>query len=158
MTADITLRATHSDDLPLLYEQQLDPEARRMAAFVQESSLDREGYITRALANISNPENVTCTIIADGQVAGSVVSYLDEGQREVGYWVDKAFWGQGVATAALRQFLTIVTSRPLYARAASDNSGSLRVLEKCGFTRYGSERSYSNARGEWIEETLLRLD
>lgn len=158
MTAEITLRATSVDDLPLLYEQQLDPEARRMAAFVQESSLDREAYITRISANISNPDNVTYTILADGQVVGSVVSFLDEGLREVGYWLDKAYWGQGVATSALRQFLTIVTSRPLYARAASDNLGSLRVLEKCGFTRYDTERSYANGRREVIEETLLRLD
>lgn len=158
MTAEFTLRVTRADDLPLFYEQQLDPEARWMAAFVQESSLDREAYLMRAAVNLSNPENIMRTILVDGQVAGSVASFLDEGLREVGYWLDKAFWGQGVATSALRQLLTIITERPLYARAASDNLGSLRVLEKCGFRRYGTERSYANGRGGEIEETLLRLD
>jgi RimJ/RimL family protein N-acetyltransferase len=47
--------------------------------------------------------------------------------------------------------------RPLHARAASDNRGSLRVLERAGFTVVGTEVSYANARGTEIEETVLRL-
>jgi RimJ/RimL family protein N-acetyltransferase len=41
--------------------------------------------------------------------------------------------GRGIATAALRQFVTDVDDRPLYAHAAKHNTGSVRVLEKCGF-------------------------
>ena len=46
---------------------------------------------------------------------------------------------------------------PLYARAASDNLGSLRVLQKAGFTIIGTEISYAVARDAEIEETILRL-
>ena len=48
--------------------------------------------------------------------------------------------------------------RPLHARAASDNAGSLRVLRKAGFQVVGTEVAWANARGAEIEETLLRLD
>jgi RimJ/RimL family protein N-acetyltransferase len=51
-----------------------------------------------------------------------------------------------------------VEVRPLYARAASDNLGSLGVLQKAGFTIIGTEISYASARDAEIEETILRLN
>ena len=71
--------------------------------------------------------------------------------------VGKPYWGQGIATAALRAFLLQVTVRPIYARAAKDNLASLRILEKCGFTMVGEGKGFANARGQEIEEWLLRL-
>jgi L-amino acid N-acyltransferase YncA len=52
----------------------------------------------------------------------------------------------------------VETVRPLHARAASDNAGSLQILRKAGFQDQGTEISYANARGTEIEETILRLD
>jgi RimJ/RimL family protein N-acetyltransferase len=46
----------------------------------------------------------------------------------------------------------------LYARAASDNAGSLRVLQKCGFTAVGTEKSFAAGRNEDSEETIFGLD
>ncbi len=74
------------------------------------------------------------TLVVDGQVAGNVVSFMRDGRREVGYWVDRAYWGRGIATEALSAFLCIEQMRPLYAGVAKDNFASLRVLQKCGFT------------------------
>ena len=59
---------------------------------------------------------------------------------------------------ALALLLELVTARPLYARAASDNAASLRVLHKCGFKAVGTEKSFGAGRNEDIEETILRLD
>ena len=42
-------------------------------------------------------------------------------------------------------------------RAASDNAGSLRVLQKAGFEIIGTEKSFAPARGAEIGETILRL-
>jgi RimJ/RimL family protein N-acetyltransferase len=58
----------------------------------------------------------------------------------------------------LQAYLEIIHERPLHARAAHDNLGSLRVLEKCGFQRVGTDRYFANARGREIEEVILRLD
>ena len=57
-----------------------------------------------------------------------------------------------------RDSLAETAERPLYARAASDNVGSLRVLEKAGLGRVGVNRDFAHGRGEEIEETILRLD
>jgi len=76
----------------------------------------------------------------------------------VTYWVDRTQWGKGIASAALQILRAETAERPLYARAASDNVGSLRVLEKAGFRRVGVNRDFAPGRGEEIEETILRLD
>ena len=85
-------------------------------------------------------------------------SYHDDGHPEVTYWLGKHYWGKGLATRALSTFLTHANpTRPIYARAAKDNIGSLRVLEKCGFKIIGEDSGFANARGKEIEEFLLEL-
>lgn len=78
-------------------------------------------------------------------------------EREVTYWIGRPYWGRGAASAALRHILGIVPERPLHARAAADNAGSLRVLEKCGFVVTGRNRDFAHGRGEETEEALLIL-
>ncbi len=77
---------------------------------------------------------LTKTIVADRQVAGHIASFLRDGQREIGYWIDRALWGRGIASEALSAFLRLEQRRPLYAGVARHNIGSMRVLQKCGFT------------------------
>ena len=45
-----------------------------------------------------------------------------------------------------------------HARAALDNNGSIRVLEKCGFAVVDTGRGFANARGVEIDEVVMRLD
>ena len=96
------------------------------------------------------------TIIFDGQVAGNVVCWEQDGEREVGYWVGKEFWGKGIATKALAEFINQVQTRPLVAHVAKHNLASRRVLEKCGFA-FIKEDKYYNPSGEEIEEVILKL-
>jgi RimJ/RimL family protein N-acetyltransferase len=132
MTDEVRLRAVEPNDLAVFYEQQLDPEAARMAAF---ASRDRAAFDAHWKKNIlGNAAAVTQTILVEGQVAGYIGSWLQDGVRLVGYWIGKEYWGKGSATRALAAFLEVVTERPLHARVASHNVGSIRVLEKCGFT------------------------
>jgi RimJ/RimL family protein N-acetyltransferase len=90
---------------------------------------------------------------------GYIASFDLDDQREVTYWIGRQDWGKGIATRALHEFLArIERARPLYARAASDNVASIRVLEKCGFTRVGDARAFAHGRNEEIDEVILRLD
>lgn len=158
-TKSIVLRDVMMSDLPIFFDQQLDPEANWMAAFTRKDPANRDAFMAH-WTKILRDETITIqTILFDGQVAGSVLSYVDEdGQREVSYWIGRPYWRKGVATRGLLAFLDHIKVRPLYARAAKDNIGSLRVLEKCRFTRIGEGRGFSEARGEEVEEFLLRLD
>ena len=96
-------------------------------------------------------------IVFDGKVAGSMVSWIMEGEWEVGYWLGKEYWGKGIATQALSEYVKIVRTRPLYAHVARHNIGSRRVLEKCGFKVIG-EDTYMNPAGAEVEEFILKLD
>lgn len=131
----VRLRAVEPADLPVFYEHQLDEEAAAMAAF---TSRDRDAFTVHWEQRVLGGDDVVArTIVADEEVVGNVVSWPQEGERLVGYWIGKPFWGRGIATLALRAFLEEVETRPLHARVARHNAGSIRVLEKCGFRLVG---------------------
>ncbi|MFI5675862.1 GNAT family N-acetyltransferase [Streptomyces cellulosae] len=153
---EVVLREVHDSDLPVFFRQMNDPEAARMAAFTAEDPADWDSF-SALWQRIRSSQDVARTVLADGDVVGSAAVYGEPGEREVTYWVDRAYWGRGVATAALRGLLAEVPERPLYARAAADNQGSLRVLEKCGFRITATARGFANARGEEIDEVVLSL-
>ena len=86
------------------------------------------------------------------------MSYEEDGKSEVSYWIGKTYWGQGIATRALADFLAHVNRRrTIYARVAKDNLGSIRVLEKCGFSITGEAKGFANAHGGETEELILEL-
>lgn len=153
--SDIILREVLPSDLPIFFEFNRDPVAVHMAAFTSADPDDRAAFDAHWTRILARPDVVNRTIVVDGQVVGSVASFVMEGETEVTYWLGRDFWGRGIATAALAEFLQEQTTRPLFARAAKDNAGSLRVLEKCGFVIIGEDRGYANARGREIEEYIL---
>jgi RimJ/RimL family protein N-acetyltransferase len=158
MVADVALRPVEDGDLDVLFEQMRDPEGVRMAAFTPQDPDDRNAFDAHMARVRSSPDITMRAVTCDGRLAGSIASFPDAGQAEVTYWIDRAAWGKGIATRALALLLDLVATRPLHARAASDNAGSLRVLHKCGFKAVGTEKSFAAGRNEVIEETLLRLD
>ena len=128
--ATVELRPVTSDDVEAFFLDQSDPEASAMATLPARDVDAHRAHWARILAD---PNCTTWAVEADGQLAGNVVSWSAEGTRLVGYWITKRLWGRGIATAALRRFLAIETTRPLHAHVATTNLGSIRVLEKCGF-------------------------
>jgi RimJ/RimL family protein N-acetyltransferase len=155
---NVSLRPLEDRDLDTIYQQVTDPESIRMAAFTAEDQTDRQAFLDRMSRILANPSNWYRVIDVDGVVAGTISSFRMDDRREVTYWVDRTHWGKGIASAALQLLLAEDAERPLYGRAASDNVGSLRVLEKAGFRRVGVDRGFAPGRGEEIEETILRLD
>ncbi len=125
-----------------------------MAAF---PARDRDAFMAHWTKILGDETVIKKTILFAGNVAGNVVSFEWFGEREVGYWIGKEYWGRGVATKALSEFLGHVKARPLYARVAKHNIASIRVLEKCGFTISSEDKGSTNAPGEEVEELLLEL-
>jgi len=125
------LRDVVEDDLPILFEHQIDPVACGMAEFPPR---DREAFMIHWHRNVlGDPGVEKRTIVADGEVVGHIGCFDRDGKREVGYWIGREHWGRGIATEALSRFLEEVRERPLHAGVARGNLASLRVLEKCGF-------------------------
>ncbi|MFB8032007.1 GNAT family N-acetyltransferase [Streptomyces sp. NPDC056004] len=153
----ITLREVRADDLPLFFAFMSDPESVRTAAFTSEDPTDRHAFDAHWQRILANGSIVMRTVLADGAVIGNAGVYGPPGNRQVTYWIDRALWGRGLATAALSALLDAVPERPLHARAAADNTGSRRVLEKCGFTVTGTDHGYAHARGKETDELLFTL-
>ncbi|MDN3692368.1 GNAT family N-acetyltransferase [Chryseobacterium tructae] len=154
----IELRPTTIADLDTLFQFQLDDEGRHLAAFTSQESTNKEAYLAKYTRLLNDPTINNQTIIVDAVIAGSIAKFIMEGDTEITYWIDRNFWGKGVATKALKAFLTLETSRPIFGRVAFDNLGSQKVLENCGFVRIGTDKGFANARQTEIEEFIYRLD
>lgn len=153
MSLRVHLRDVRGDDLPTLFEHQMDPEANRMANF---DARDRDAFMAHWAKILVDETVVAKTVVHRDAVAGNVVSWTHDDERDVGYWIGRDHWGKGVATAALSAFLEELETRPLYAHVAAHNVGSIRVLEKCGFER--TDDGSTAADGGGVEELLLKLD
>jgi len=127
LTNDVQLRDVTEGDLPIFFDQQMDPAANQMAAF---PARDRNAFMAHWTKILGDKTNTIKTIFFDGQVAGNVVSWEQSGERLVGFWIGREYWGRGIATKALAEFLGHVKTRPLYAWVAKHNVASIRVLEK----------------------------
>ena len=154
MTHEIRLRAVIEDDLPIFFEHQIDPDAVAMAAHLPRDQDAFQAHWTELLAKESV---IKKTILFDDLVVGYIMSFVYFGVREVGYWIGKEYWGQGIATRALLEFLDQVPLRPLRASAAKHNRGSLRVLEKCGFRLVDDDKEFSNIGGNVVEGFVFEL-
>jgi RimJ/RimL family protein N-acetyltransferase len=157
--ADVALRMVRDEDLDPLFEMMRDPVAVRMAAFTPPDPDDRAAF-DRHQARVRDwPEAETRAVTVDGQFAGTIACFLLEGDTEISYWIDRAWWGRGIAGRAAALFLSeVAVKRPLFARAASDNAGSLAVLRKAGFREIGRAVAFAPGRQTEIEETVLTLE
>jgi RimJ/RimL family protein N-acetyltransferase len=154
---DIRLREVEPVDLPIFFDQQLDPAANQMAAFTTKNPADKDAFAAH-WAKIQADASVTIrTILFESQVAGYVAGFVRGDEPEVTYWIGREFWGKGIATSGLSAFLQFLKVRPLYARTAKDHISSQRVLEKCGFAIHGHDRFFANARGAKIDEIIFKL-
>lgn len=154
---NITLTETEKNDLEILFQFQLDKEAIYLAAFTAKDPNDKAAYLEKYSKIITDPQINMKTIKINNIIVGSISRFLMHGDHEITYWIDKKYWGKGIASTALKNFLTIENTRPIYGRVAFDNLGSQKVLEKCGFVKIGTDKGFANARHVEIEEFIYKL-
>jgi len=154
---DITLRQTEIADLEYFFQFQLNKEARYLAAFTPKNPTDKTAYLEKYTKLLNHPTVIMRTIFVGEIIVGSVSKFEMEGKTEITYWIDRSFWGLGIATKALKDLLAIETTRPIFGRVAFDNLGSQKVLEKCGFVKIGTDNGFANARQMEIEEYIYKL-
>lgn len=148
----VTLRPVVEEDLPVIYERQLDPDSVRMSGVNPREPDEFARFWRETLADDSI---VARSIIADGELAGLALFFCVGGLDTVGYWIGKEHWGRGIASAALALLIEEVQTRPLHATCSRSNAGSVRVLEKCGFELLGYE--WAEARGRYSAGELARF-
>jgi RimJ/RimL family protein N-acetyltransferase len=153
---EVRIRTVEDQDLDVFFDHQADQEATEMAAF---PARDKDQFAKHWAKIRADDTTVQRTIVVDGTVAGNIGSWEQDGQRLLGYWIGREYWGRGVATEALAQFVRqVTTARPLYAHVAVHNIGSVRVLEKCAFRRDRAQEAQAPAPDDGIEEFIFVLD
>jgi RimJ/RimL family protein N-acetyltransferase len=148
------LRNVEREDLPRIYDFQLDPESNRVAVTTPRSA---EAFAAHWEKIFSDPNVTTKAILVGGVLAGCISCFKMDGVDAVGYWLGREFWGKGIASRALELLLMEVSIRPLHARVATSNCASLRVLQKCGFVVERVQISPANDRYPECEEAFLIL-
>ncbi len=150
----VQLRNAGRDDLPYIDELQLDPESNRMAVTIPRTRAVFDEHWTTIL---DAPKNITKVILFNEVMVGHISCFPIDSQDHVGYWIDRAFWGRGIASRALQLLLQEVTRRPLIAISATSNVASRRVLEKCGFVVERTQISPADDRYPECEVVVLVL-
>jgi len=127
----ILLRPVVETDLNILFQQQLDPDSIAMSAY---PSKDKGEFMRHWEGILKNKTITARTIIYKDKIAGHIICWKEgKYEQQVGYWIGKQFWGRGIASSALQEFVAGIKIRPLFAHVANHNPASKRVLEKNGF-------------------------
>ena len=155
---NIELRPTNLEDLETLFKFQLDKDANYLAAFTAKDPTDKTAYIKKHSKLLLDQTITQKTIYLDHKIVGSVTKFIINSNAEITYWIDKNYWNKGIATKALKLFLSLENTRPIFGRVAYNNLGSKKVLENCNFIKIGTENGFSNARQKTIREFIYRLN
>jgi RimJ/RimL family protein N-acetyltransferase len=161
-TNRLVLREITTEDIPLIHALNALPEI--------------DQYNTLGIpANIEETEKLMIPIIHDQMVEprpryvwyladaknefigliGLVMGKQKYATAEIWYKIHPTHWNQGFATEVVQTILTFCfTELKLHritAGCATENKASIKVLEKCGFTREGRCRKILPIRGEWVD-------
>lgn len=106
---------------------------------------------------------VRLAIVLSGRMVGAVGYFRDRcGSGELGYWLGRSWWGDGIATEAAGAVVRhgfVVDHLPAFTSSYfTDNPASGRVLAKLGFVDVGTGRIWSEARQASIPAVSCRLD
>jgi ribosomal-protein-alanine N-acetyltransferase len=122
--------------------------------------------VTAALVRHRLRQMVPHVILSEsGQVAGRVtlndIVWGPFRSCHLGYWVSAAENGRGLATAAVRHIAAVAFGEldlhRIQAGTLLHNTGSQRVLERNGFTRFGVAPQYLRIAGRWQDHVLYQL-
>ncbi len=155
MPPAVLLREVTEKDFQKFFEFESDSESARLAAF---AGREKDAFFAHWAKLLVDDTVSKWTIVLGDAVAGNIVAFERSGKREVGYWLGREFWGRGIGTRALAEFLQRENPRPLHAHVARHNAGSIRILEKCGFRICGEDPAFSSLDGQVVTGVILVLD
>ena len=159
----LTITTFSPDMAQTVYENSKDDDTRRFVPDeVYDSVEDARAAIEFLMSRYDSTDGpfVYPIITNDG---GKNIGYvqlcqleLEEGAWEIGYHIAKDFTGKGYATEAVKAFLPAMAKklnlREVYGICLAENLASVRVLEKCGFTKiYQGPGNYQGKKAQIVK-------
>ena len=147
-TSRILLRPWRESDAETLYKYASDPEVGPRAGWPPHQSVDESLEIIRTVFHSDHIWAIK--LKATGEAIGCIGYYLHgesnidigENDAEIGYWIAKPYWNQGLCTEALKLIIAHCFNTKgfstLWSDFFPDNPASGRVMEKCGFRNTGT--------------------
>lgn len=146
-TDRISLRRWQESDAESLYKYASDPDVGPRAGWPPHQSVDESREIIRTI--FTNDTTWAIVLRHTGEAIGCMGYYTHQSSNigigpndcEVGYWVARPYWNQGICTEALRLMIDYCVNQMHFDNIWADhflaNPASGRVMEKCGFRDTG---------------------
>ncbi len=105
------------------------------------------------------------TLSENDEVIGMIgLKNIDRGNKlsaEIGYWLGKKYWRQGMISEAANLILDFafndINLNKVFAKVMEPNEASVKLLEKLGFKKEGLLRKYEKRNGTWMNVVYLGL-
>lgn len=166
-TARLLLRPWVKEDAPSLFEYAKDPEVALPTGWQPHTSVENSLEVIEKI--LSSSENFALTLKDEGKAIGSIGLHKKsndqaaEGDLEIGFWIGKPYWGQGLVPEAVRALLSYafeeVGVKTVWCCYYLGNEKSKRCQEKCGFVfSHLEENSFIAPLGEYRTKVYSRID
>ena len=142
-TERLILRRWEDSDADRLYEYAKDPDVGPIAGWPAHQSIEESRDVIKNVLN--GKEAYAICRKTDNKAIGAIELKLNgrtdmterDDECELGYWLGKPFWGQGIVPEAVKEMLRHAFEdcgmQKVWAGYYDGNTKSKRVQEKCGF-------------------------
>jgi [ribosomal protein S5]-alanine N-acetyltransferase len=152
VTKRLTLRELRQSDATDVLRFRGDPIVQKYDDPVIHTVAEAESFLKDLQAEYDAKEGINWAVTLGGQNTVFGIFSLHHWNQyhrhaEAGYGLAQAYWGQGIGSEALRAIVQFgfekLNLNRIYARTISDNHESVRLLERLGFRREGTQREHS---------------
>jgi len=167
-TERLILRPWTEDDAPTLFKYAKDPDIGPIAGWPPHTSVNNSLEIIRTV--FAAPETYAVILKDTGEPIGSCgimrsnsmhSADMDSDEAEIGYWIGKPFWGQGLipeaVQALLRRCFSELSLSAIWCGYYDGNHKSRRVCEKCGFRYHHTNQATISPLGDKRTEHFHKL-
>jgi ribosomal-protein-alanine N-acetyltransferase len=150
-SATVTIRPIGWNDAESLQET-LDDPAVYLPCGLRDSTgeFDISEFVKNRIAGWESGAAYSFVVLASDKLVGGCTLHMARGNRqraEIGFWIQRVFWGKSIATRAARQMVTFgferLSLRSIEGRCVAENIAAARVLMKNGFHFQHQFRCYS---------------
>lgn len=162
-TARLVLRPHRMSDADAIAQSLADFQVSRMLARVPAPYDRQDAAEWLAVTTTDLDENWALAITTGDDVHIGCLSFERRGSEwELGYWLNRFFWGRGYMSeavhAATARFLMRMPGKEIRSGVFADNPASLKVQEKMGFRVTGCSEVFSVARGAMVAHIETALE